>query len=92
VAAASTSSLVAAVLMAIFPAAIGYATWGIAQAHFGASRAANFLYLVPPVATGLAFAITGERPGIATVAGGGLAIVGVVIVSAIGTKRADKPQ
>jgi drug/metabolite transporter (DMT)-like permease len=44
-----------------FSAAIAYATWGVAQAAFGASHAANLLYLVPPAAaTALAFILTAE--------------------------------
>jgi hypothetical protein len=51
------------------PAALGYAAWTYALGHFGAAQAANFLYLVPPVATGLAFVIAGEVPGVPTLAG-----------------------
>ncbi|AOK30356.1 MULTISPECIES: DMT family transporter [Burkholderia] len=85
-AAAPASVTLAVVYLGIFPAAIGYATWGSAQAHFGASRAANFLYLVPPVATGLAVALTGETPGWLTLAGGALAIAGVALVNTLGRR------
>lgn len=81
---ASPGALAAVVYLGIVPAAIGYATWGAAQAFFGASRAANFLYLVPPVAVALAFVLTHETPAILTLSGGALAILGVIIVNTRG--------
>ncbi|WP_406855231.1 EamA family transporter [Alsobacter sp. KACC 23698] len=72
--------------LALFPvsqvtvaAALGYAAWTFALGCFGAARASNFLYLVPPVATVLAFLLTGEAPGLQTLAGGAIAVAGVVI-------------
>ncbi|WP_245515567.1 DMT family transporter [Rhizobium deserti] len=67
--------------LGIIPAALGYAAWSYALGYFGAARAANFLYLVPPIATGLAFVLIGELPGIFTLAGGAVAIIGVVLVN-----------
>ncbi|RQV55789.1 EamA/RhaT family transporter [Burkholderia cenocepacia] len=71
----------AVVVLGVFPAALGYATWTFALGYFGAARAASFLYLTPAVATLLSVALTGERPGIATACGGLLAIAGVVVVA-----------
>ncbi len=82
--AASQAALIATIYLGIAPAAIGYATWGIAQAHFGASRAANFLYLVPPITLCLAFLLTFEIPSVLTLLGGLLAIVGVIVVNTRG--------
>ncbi|MCB4348259.1 DMT family transporter [Burkholderia vietnamiensis] len=62
-------------------AALGYAAWSFALGHFGAARASSFLYLTPAVATAMSMMLTGERPGIGTVGGGLLAIVGVVVVA-----------
>jgi drug/metabolite transporter (DMT)-like permease len=74
----------AVVALAVFPAALGYATWTYALGHFGAARASNFLYLIAPVATALAFLFTGETPNISTIAGGALSILGVIIVNTRG--------
>ncbi len=77
----ATSAGVAAwavLYLGAFPAAIGYATWAMAQSSFGASRAASFLYLVPLVATALALPLAGEVPGSWTLAGGALVLAGVL--------------
>ncbi|KUY81181.1 DMT family transporter [Burkholderia sp. RF4-BP95] len=78
---ASRDTALAVLVLGVFPAALGYATWTFALGHFGAARAANFLYLTPAVATALSMALTGERPGIETVCGGLLAIAGVILVA-----------
>ena len=48
---ASHTTIGAVVALAVFPAALGYATWTYALGYFGAARASNFLYLIAPVAT-----------------------------------------
>ncbi len=73
-------------MLGVFPAALGYASWTYALGYFGAARAANFLYLSPAVATALSAWLTGERPGLATLAGGATAIAGVVLVAWRGRK------
>jgi len=88
---APTSAWVAVIVLGVFPAAIGYATWSIAQAHFGPSQAANFLYLVPPLATALALLLAGEWPSGTTLLGGALAILGVAVVNTRG-RRAQPAQ
>ena len=71
----------AVVVLGVFPAALGYATWAYALGYFGAARAANFLYLTPAVATALSIVLTGERVHIAAVTGGAMVIVGVAYVA-----------
>jgi len=78
---ASHDATLAVLILGVFPAALGYATWTFALGYFGAARAANFLYLTPAVATALSMVLTGERPGIETLCGGLLAIAGVVFVA-----------
>jgi drug/metabolite transporter (DMT)-like permease len=72
------------VALGVFPAAIGYAAWTYALGRFGAARAANFLYLVPPVAALVGFVALGESLSPLTLVGGAVAILGVVIVNSLG--------
>ena len=81
---ASATTIGAVVALAVFPAALGYPTWTYALGTFGAARASNFLYLIAPVATALAFLFTGEAPNAQTLVGGALSIAGVVIVNTRG--------
>ena len=80
----SRSTIIAVVALAALPAVLGYAAWAHAISQFGAARAAIFLYLVPPTATLLAFAISGELPGVTTLIGGLVAIAGVAMVNTRG--------
>lgn len=77
----STASVGAVVALGILPAALGYAARTYALGRFGAARAANFLYLVPPTGTALAFLLTGEAPSGPTLVGGAVAIGGVILVN-----------
>ncbi|HDR9203531.1 TPA: DMT family transporter [Burkholderia vietnamiensis] len=78
---ASHETVSAVLVLGVFPAALGYAAWSFALGHFGAAHASSFLYLTPAVATAMSMMLTGERPGLGTVGGGLLAIVGVVVVA-----------
>lgn len=80
-AAAKPNAAFAAIFLGIFPAALGYFTWSIAQEHLGAARAANFLYLVAPMASVIAFFWAGETPSQITILGGAIAIAGVATVN-----------
>lgn len=78
---ATATGWLAVAFLGVVPAALGYVTWTYALGQFGAARAATFLYLVPPVATGLAYVLTGEVPATLTLSGGLIAIAGVVLVN-----------
>jgi drug/metabolite transporter (DMT)-like permease len=71
-------------VLGVFPAVPGYATWTFTLGYFGAARPANFLYLTPIVPTALLTWLTGERPGIATLYGGLTAIAGAAFVASCG--------
>ncbi len=78
---ADAHGLFAAVYLGIVPSLIAYASWAVALSRLPASRASNFLYCVPPVATLMGFLWLGEQPGLLGIVGGGLALVGVAVVN-----------
>lgn len=83
---APRGTLSAVVVLGVFPAALGYATWTFALGYYGAARAANFLYLTPIAATALSMWLTGEQPGLTTWCGGLMAIAGVAFVALRGRR------
>ena len=78
---APTATWTAVVVLGVFPAALGYATWTFALGYFGAARASSFLYLTPATATLLSTFLTGEQIGANTIAGGLMVIAGVAFVA-----------
>ena len=79
--AASGEALIAAIYLGIVPSLIAYATWTVALSRLPASRASNFMYCVPPVATVMGFLWLGESPSLFGLIGGACALAGVVIVN-----------
>ena len=90
VAPGATRAAATVVALGVFPAAIGYAAWTYALGRFGAARAANFLYLVPPVAALVGYSALGESLSALTLVGGAIAILGVVIVNSLGRPTANE--
>jgi drug/metabolite transporter (DMT)-like permease len=79
--AASTEALLAAIYLGIVPSLIAYASWNIVLSRLPASRASNFMYCVPPVATLMGFAWLGEAPSALSLIGGVMALGGVILVN-----------
>jgi len=84
------SETAAAVYLGIFPAALGYVSWGYVLACIPATQAASFLYLLPVVTLGIAWFWLGEWPTWLALSGGVVAISGVSLVNGWGKARARK--
>ncbi|MEZ5830338.1 MAG: EamA family transporter [Dongiaceae bacterium] len=78
---ASTEGLMAAIYLGVVPSLIAYASWNIALSRLPASRASNFMYCVPPVATAMGFLWLGEEPSALSLIGGVMALGGVILVN-----------
>jgi drug/metabolite transporter (DMT)-like permease len=74
----------AVVYLGAVPAALGYLGWTYVIAQVPASTAVSFLYLVPVLATVIAWIWLGEIPSRSSFIGGGLALLGVIIVQRFG--------
>jgi len=74
---ASATAIGWIVYLGVFPTTIGFATWTFALSRMNAGRMGAVLYLVPPIAVLLSWAILGEAPPWLAVAGGTLCLGGV---------------
>jgi len=78
---ASPRTIIAVAGLALFPTLLAYLAWTYALGRLPAGVAANFIYLVAPLAALLAFVFLGERPSGSTLIGGAMAIIGTIIAA-----------
>ena len=67
------------VYLGLFPTAIAFTTWAFALNRTAAGRLGSMTYLVPPLVIAMSWAILGEVPSVAAIAGGALCIGGVIV-------------
>lgn len=78
--AAPRDAILAVIFLALFPAALGFVLWSYALTHLPIAQVSSSLYLLPPVAFVIAWIWPGEVPGMLSIAGAALALVGVALV------------
>jgi drug/metabolite transporter (DMT)-like permease len=83
VATAPVEALLAVAFLGLGASAIGFVAWAYACAHVDVSVAAATLYAVPVVAFTVAWLWLGETPTAITLAGGGIALAGVALVTRV---------
>lgn len=79
--AAPSDARIAVIYLGIVPSFIAYGAWSVTVSRFPASRAANFLYCIPPTATVMGFLWLGEIPAWLGIVGGVMALAGVATVN-----------
>jgi drug/metabolite transporter (DMT)-like permease len=78
---AGAAALCSVVFLGIAPSALRFVLWGYAVARMDVGRATTALYLVPAVAILIAYAWLGQAPGPVELAGGAVALGGVVLAN-----------
>jgi len=77
---ASAGATGAVIYLGVFPATLGYLAWSYGLKDISVSQAANYLYLIPIIATFLGWVWLGEIPSGLSLIGGLIALLGVWIV------------
>jgi drug/metabolite transporter (DMT)-like permease len=84
IASSPLKNTLAVIYLGAVPAAMGYLGWTYVLSQMPANKAVSFLYLVPVLATVIAWIWLGEVPSKTSTAGGALALLGVIIVQKFG--------
>jgi drug/metabolite transporter (DMT)-like permease len=92
---AGTASLLATTAPAVFlglaPSALGFVLWADAVARMDVGRVTTSLHLVPAAAIVIALVWPGQTPGPAELAGGAIALAGVILPGSSGRRPRPRP-
>lgn len=80
-AAAPWSHVVALLWLGIAPTFIGYLAWNVALQRVSASQISSFIYFSPPIAVLIGWLWLHEQPGVLTLVGGAITVLGVVLAN-----------
>lgn len=86
---AGAGAWVGAAYLGLLPSAVGFGLWAVTVARVPIATSTSLLYLVPPVAVLMAWALLGERPVLVELLGGAVVLAGVATVARGGRVRAS---
>jgi drug/metabolite transporter (DMT)-like permease len=78
---AGSPALASAVFLGVAPSAIGFVLWAHAMTRMDVGRLTTSLYLVPAAAIGISLIWLSEIPGPTELAGGAIALAGVILAN-----------
>jgi drug/metabolite transporter (DMT)-like permease len=76
--------IAALIWLGLAPTFLGYLTWNMALHRASVSKVSSFIYFSTPIALLISWVWLGERPGWATLIGGGIVVGGVVLTNTRG--------
>jgi len=86
---AGGAAIGSAVFLGLAPSAAGFVLWAYAMARMDVGRVTVSLYLVPAAAIGISLVWLGQVPGPAELAGGAIALAGVLLAKGSGVAAGD---
>ena len=89
---AGGAAIGSAIFLGVAPSAAGFAAWAYAMARMDVGRATLSLYLVPAAASLISLVWLGQVPGPVELAGGAVALGGVVLASTQARRPAPAPD